>query len=411
MLFSLCPAAVLAQSDVRQDVSPNVSVSDRFNQNFGVEGVRSGSFVILPRLGYRQTYNDNIFALSEDEVEDYVAEIDGAAAIRSDWSAHELEVSGLVRRRQYFENDTESTTDYTASARGIFDFNARSYAALSGGHSRLTEARRALQTANGAQPVRFSVSTARIDFDFAQTRFREQFGFSYRREDFDDAINPADRSPIDQDFRDSQTYSVFYRQSFRVRPAIALFAQVRGAVQEFDQVQPGVGFDQDSRSYSGSIGVAFDINKVARGEIGVGYQARNFDSAVFEDIDGLNADASLEYFLSDLTTVTVGVQRQIQATAVIGVAGLTSTEADLKIEHELLRPLLLVADASYRVDDLRGLDRQDNLFRFSAGVDYAFRRNVVLRARFTRNDVTSSGELERPPFTENIAQIGIELRR
>jgi len=410
--------AAFAQESADQDVTPNYSVSDRFNQNFGADGIRSGSFLLFPSLRYEQIYDDNIFSAETNEVDDFIANINGALSLQSDWDVHALRIDGNVRRLQYFENDSESRTDYGVEGLTQFDLGRRSAATFSAGYNQRTEPRRALQTAFGESPVRFSVFDAAVEFDLRQNRFREQFGVRFAKDDFDDAFDPNNGNPIelDQDFRDREALEVFYRQSVRLRPTVALFAEIGGGVQEFDNDQPGLNVSQDSQSYAASVGIALDINKVARGEIGVGYQTRNFDSDLFDDISGLNIDASLEYFLSDLTTVSLSAQRSIQNTAIIGFAGFYSTGGEVRIEHELLRRVMLFGGAKYTVDDFRGVngvdvDRTDKFLEFNAGAEYAFRRNIVLRAGYTRIDASSNGLLARNGFDENIVQVSIELRK
>ena len=416
LAWALSAGVALAQESADEDVSPNFSVSERFGQNFGVDGIRSGSFVFFPVARYTQIYDDNIFSTPTNKTDDLIGEMFGELALKSDWDVHDFNLAANVRRLQFFDNTDESTTDYSLRGDGRFDLGRRSFISFSADYSRLTEARRALQTANGVDPVRYSVFRATLGVDLRQNRFREQFGVSFTRDNFNDAFSPVNGAEIDQDFRDREAYNIFYRQSFRVRPAVFLFGELRGGVQQFDNNQPGINASQDSQSYGGSVGVALDINKVARGEIGVGYQFRNFDSDLFDDISGVNIDASLEYFLSDLTTVTLIAERSIQNTAIVGFAGFYSTGGEVRVEHELLRRLLLVGSARYTVDDFRdgvgfSIDRTDKFLRFSAGVQYAFRRNIVLGAQYIHNDVTSSGVDARSSFNENIAQISLEFRR
>ncbi len=418
MLMAVMNAPALAQENADQDVTPNFSVSERFAQNFGADGIRSGSFVLFPVVRYVQTYDDNIFGVPVDETDDFIADINAELGLESDWDAHALNIAGTVRRLQYFQNTDESTTDYGVQGEGRFDLGRRSAATLSAGYNRLTEPRRSLQTAFGARPVRYSVFDAAFEVDLRQNRFREQFGVSFVKDNFSDAFDPNNGNPIeiDQDFRDREAYEVFYRQSFRVRPTVALFAQVNGGVQEFDNDQPGLNADQDSQFYGASAGIALDINKVARGEIGVGYETRNFDSDLFDDISGLNIDAALDYFVSDLTTISLSAQRSIQNTALVGFAGFYSTGGEVRIEHELLRRLLIYGGAQYTVDDFRpvngvDVDRRDKFLEFTAGVEYAFRRNIVFRTGYTHIDVSSSGALARSGFNENIIQFSVELRR
>ena len=409
--ISLLGAPAFAQDNADQDVSPNKSVSERFTENFAVDGIRSGSFIFFPVLTYAQIYDDNIFSAPADETDDFIADINATLTLQSDWDMHGVDLLSTVRRLQYFDNTSESTTDYGVLGRGVFDLSRRSTATITGGYARSTEARRSTQTAFGAEPVRFDVARAAIDFDLRQTRLREQFGVSYRQDNFDDVASPVGPGVIDQDFRDRDVFAGYFRQSFRVRPTVSLFAEVNGEIQQFDSNQLAVGGSQESESYGAGVGVAFDINKVARGEIGVGYQNRDYENALFEDISGVNVDAALEYFPSDLTTLTLTAQRAIQNTATIGVAGYYTNGGDITIEHELFRRLILVGRAEYRRDDFRGIDRDDELLRFSGGGDYAFRRNIVLSVRYIYLDVSSSGTAARSGFEEQIIRVGIELRR
>ena len=122
-------------------------------------------------------------------------------------------------------------------------------------------------------------------------------------------------------------------------------------------------------------------------------------------------NASLEYFPTDLTTVTLNASREIFDTAVPGVAGAYASGGDLTIEHELFRPIILIGSVAYRSDDFRGIDRRDEIFRASVGFDYAFRREVVFNVRYIYQDIDSNGLNQRAPFTDNVVRVGIELRR
>lgn len=407
--FLCAPAA--AQDSADQDVTPNDTTAERFARNFEAYGIKTGGFTVFPAATFAQIYDDNIFSLSSAPIDDYIADLSGSLRIASNWSRHGLEFVADVRRLQFYENDEESTTDYGVAGRATLDVGARNSASLYAAHRQATEARRSTQTVFGsAAPVRFSTTSAAADFDFVQTRFREQFGAALVEADYDDA-DLVGGGVADQDFRDQTSYTAYYRQSYRIRPTIAAFAEIRGAIHEFDAPQPGLGVVQDSKSWRALGGVAVDINKVARGEIGVGYQKRDFDDPLFSDIEGFNADVELAYYISDLTTVIVSAERAIEDTAVIGVAGAVSTGGQIEVQHELFRPLLVTARFEYEEDDFRGLDRVDRVTAASVGLNYAFRRSIGVSLRYTWLDVESQGLASRNSFTENVVRLGLELRR
>ena len=159
---SATTSSVLAQESADEDVSPNVSVSERFGRNFGVDGIRSGSFVLFPVARYTQTYVDNVFSVPTNKTDDLVGDIFAELSLRSDWDVHDFNLTGNVRRLQFFDNTDESTTDYGVGGDGRFDLGRRSFLSFSADYSRQTEARRALQTVNGTEPVRFPYSEHRL---------------------------------------------------------------------------------------------------------------------------------------------------------------------------------------------------------------------------------------------------------
>ncbi len=73
-----------------------------------------------------------------------------------------------------------------------------------------------------------------------------------------------------------------------------------------------------------------------RGEISAGYIQQDFDEVAFKDTDGFAARAQLEWFPTELTTVTVAGGRSIEDSATPGVGGLLSSNLSVGVDHELL---------------------------------------------------------------------------
>ena len=61
------------------------------------------------------------------------------------------------------------------------------------------------------------------------------------------------------------------------------------------------------------------------------------------------------------------IARGVEETTIGTSSGFFSTTLGLNVDHELLRHLLLHADASYSKSDYEGIIREDDYLRFGAG--------------------------------------------
>ena len=157
-------------------------------------------------------------------------------------------------------------------------------------------------------------------------------------------------------------------------------------------------------------GVFFDVARVARAEIGVGYSDQDYRSEAFADVSGLNIDANIEYFLSGLTTVTLRLSRDIQEAFVFGGGGLYENSITLQVDHELLPSVIVGLEAGYSRNEFQNIDRNEDIQRYRATVDYFFRRSVGVRLAFGRRSLSSNQQIGRADFDQNVATLSLVLR-
>jgi len=94
--------------------------------------------------------------------------------------------------------------------------------------------------------------------------------------------------------------------------------------REFDQQPPITAVKRDSDGYDMGIGAAFDSTNLIRGEAWVGYISHEFDQVGFKSIDGIDFGLAGEWYSSELTTVTAGIQpvdRRIGISRLVGPLG------------------------------------------------------------------------------------------
>ena len=77
---------------VRPRLDRGETVTNRSRPELDPLGMRAGSFLIYPRLGLQETYNDNIFAVESDEQDDFITLVRPQLDVRSDWTNHAVDL-------------------------------------------------------------------------------------------------------------------------------------------------------------------------------------------------------------------------------------------------------------------------------------------------------------------------------
>src|SRR5262245_20156916 len=117
----LAPAAMAQSTDNPFLRGRYVAVDQRHQDEFDPEPVHAGAFNIFSSLGIAAEYNDNIFAINNNEVDDTIVHVRPEIEARSNWSSHELNAGLAVNHNNYVSNHDETTTDYNAFIGGRID--------------------------------------------------------------------------------------------------------------------------------------------------------------------------------------------------------------------------------------------------------------------------------------------------
>lgn len=143
------------------------------------------------------------------------------------------------------------------------------------------------------------------------------------------------------------------------------------------------------------------MTALVRGEIAVGYIHQDFDNPAFPDISGLGARGQLEWFPSQLTTVTLAAGRSVEDTPLTGAGAYVAGSVGLSVDHELLRNVILTGRLTWSQDVYEGVDREDRRVSASLGATYLISRNLGLTATLSMLDVDSVGAARDQDFSVN----------
>ena len=145
-----------------------------------------------------------------------------------------------------------------------------------------------------------------------------------------------------------------------------------------------------------------ELGALIRGEIAAGYISQEFDEeTAYGKVDGFGARALIEWFPTQLTTVTATGSRTVEDSAIIGSGGYLSSAIGLQIDHELMRNIIVGGAVSYSEDDYEGIDRNDDRFSGSLSATYLVNRHLGVSLAASHLEQSSSGADNGADFDVN----------
>ncbi|MDP3738002.1 MAG: outer membrane beta-barrel protein [Hyphomonadaceae bacterium] len=372
-------------------------VASRTQGDFDPEAVRAGAFEIWSSLGLGAEYNTNVFATDGNEDDDTFIRVRPEVLARSNWSVHELTAGVAVDHRDYVTFDSETTTDYRAFVGGRLDVQRPFYLRGRVDAAHVTEPRYEPASSGQLEPAQYDLLSATAGAVFRRDRFQIEGDFTNSEQDFDAAFF---------DYRDVTENSVFTRASYAVSPDVALFVQGRRSDLDYDSA------DTDGTRTWIQVGTSFELQAPFRGEIAVGSVNDEKDDLDLVDTDGLSVDGRVFWFPTQLTTVAFRANRGVTDTGVQTSPSVTDTRFGVRVDHELLRNVILFGDIGFGKYEYEEIDREDQFTNFEVGAGYKLNKHARLDFSYRLNNQESSGtqaDLLRLNVDQNIFAVGIKF--
>lgn len=385
----------------------NTSVQQRSRPDYEAPGVRTGTFLVYPRMEIQAEKNDNIYATATGEVDDTILRIRPELTVESNWSQNFLSayVRGSVNR--YSDNTDENTEEFGVGGSGRVDVTRESNLGFGADYSSSFEPRTAPSAPrNAVEPTALDTAQAYISGSRSAGYVKLTGRADWRSFDYEDGSTGLG-TVIDQDNRDREVISLSGRVDFAISPDTAFFFQATGNERTYDVGSTPATPARNSQGSEYLFGANFELSALVRGEVAAGYIQQNFDEAAFDDTEGFGARAQLEWFPSELTTVNVAAGRTVEDTPVTGVGAYVSNTASVGVDHELLRNVILNARLTWGRDDYEGVDREDTRIGANVGGTYLINRNLGVNATFSTLDTRSEGSARDQDFTVNKLMVAL----
>lgn len=403
--------AVAQNSGDNFDRDRNVSVRDRPKPEYDAGGIRMGGFWLHPEVTLGAEFNDNIFAVENNAQDDVIYSVKPELNLRSNWTTHELSFSLAAPSRFYRDFDQNNHTDVLASADGRLDVYRDLYVHGGLSYGDLAEPLSSSPTFLPlSEPISYTRWSGNVGVVKAFNRLRVSGQVRQTESDYDDGVY-FDLTPAEQDDRDRTVTEYGARLDYALSPMTALFVAVGANSRDYRLDPPGAPVNRDSSGYETLVGANFDLTRLVRGEIGVGYLTQDYDDTNVGETSGLAVRTRVEWYPDDLVTVTFGAAREVADAGAVGASSYIANNASVSLDYEWRRNIVLGVRADYSLDDYTGIDREDRRWDAVLSADYLVNRGVALFAELGHYEQDSQGAQFGRDYDINRAVIGVRLRR
>lgn len=173
-----------------------------------------------------------------------------------------------------------------------------------------------------------------------------------------------------QDYRDlnrnKATGTFFYRIAQKTR----LLFQV--SLRDYDYINKSKYQNQSSQETFYLAGVEWDITAKTSGTFKLGYQGKDFDENLYQNIDALSYLLDMTWKPNTYSKVKIAASRKTQESSQILTGAFITNDLAINAEHEITTRTKLKAAYSFANNDIISLrDRTDKKHNITFGIDHS----------------------------------------
>ncbi|WP_417792910.1 outer membrane beta-barrel protein [Terasakiella pusilla] len=407
-----CLAVFMAVSQValaKDEQEAEVGVADKKAQEYIAKGIRLGGFDLFPKVTLSETYDDNIYQQRNNTSSDWITEIEPSLSLSSNWNRHALRFdarANVGRFADYGDNDYE---DYNMRARTRIDalrsLTFKGDLSYNRGHEERGGDDVGLDAKN---PIEMDTVRGQFDVKYQPNRLGVQFTADVVDYDYSDNLTLSGATTNNDD-RDRTDMMGTLKVSYEVKKGYDAYIKTIVNQRDYDDATDDAGVNRDSDGYNAQAGLAIDLSKLLRADFAAGYMSQDYEDNSLDTASGWSGNASLNWFVTPLTTLRGSVSRAIEETTTAGASSIVGTRYAIGADHELLRNLLVSADIAYSESDYSGGTRNDDKMNYAAAIDYKFNRNFFAGAKVTFEDRDSNQSVNDYDRTKYMVKIGAQF--
>lgn len=374
-------------------------ITEKPRPDYDALGIPVGSFIAKPEIKAGVEFNDNIYAAEDNTESDTIAVIAPELELNSNWNRHALNLTAGLNSGLYASESDENYLDSKLLLNGRLDVQRESYLSGAAGIQRLHEERTSPDASNAwKEPAEFTQSNADLSYMHGLGRTSLTAGAGITDINFS-SVPLVSGGSDDLSLRDRELKNVNARVAYELLPTVKPFVAGRYEWRDYDRSEAL----RDSDGYRLGAGTGFDLGGVTTGEIFAGYMQQDYEDR--EDIKGPWFGMSLLWNVTEMTSVEGRLQSSVKETTLDNSSGIDAIDAGVRVDHELLRNLLVGAFFNYTNDDYESVDITDKYYTFGPRVTYLVNRYLSAEASYA-HETKDSNESSRE-YTENLFMISL----
>jgi hypothetical protein len=406
VMFFVLSGSALAADDLLPPKS--ASVRDRSRPEYAPVGIDLGALRLSPGLSAGLAYDDNVYASENAETTDVITVVTGDLGLSSSGGIVPIELRASAISLSYADNPQEDRVDWEAGFSGSYGGERRTSLNFSADLQNVHESRGdpSFPTA-AANPPRSTTTGGALGLQHRFATGELSLQADYRSRNFQDAAL-FDGSILDQDFRDRDSLLVEAQTTFAIRRSVGALLRVTRRQQDY-KYRTESGLNRDSVSNAVYGGTAFEITNLMRGQVGVGVLKLDNRDARESDRTSLAVSANIEFYATQLMTLTLDVQRTAGAADIEGSASYIGTNASIRMDYEVRRNLIITSVLSTFRRDYTGLPLSESTHRATMGARWLLNRRLTVSGDYSWEQGRWPPERGNRNFTQGIASVTLGL--
>ncbi|MFC4255569.1 outer membrane beta-barrel protein [Altererythrobacter xixiisoli] len=348
----------------------DVPVREQPRKDYDAVGMAIGSFRLFPRVSTGAEFSSNAYQNASNTVAAPVITAVPSLDLRSNWNRHDLRLHADGSFYKYIGEGNRDEANWLLSASSRFDATKELSFNSTTSIAQITVNR----FSGDVFTELASVSSYRRNYTLLGARYAAgRAQITLNAEHLDLHFNPLkllNGSELSQEANDRSVTRLNGQIEYAFSPSVAVFSQISGSKIEFDTPVGTSIARANSNGVRVLAGTRVDFVGLARATIAAGYTLRDYDDNNSSRVDGLSAEMEVLVFPSALTTLTFRATRRLADSRIIDGLPFFVTDYSAGIDHAVRRNLLLEASVRAFYQNYVSSSLRARSFIANTGVTY-----------------------------------------